>query len=274
MSELQSETTDSKQVSISQLGKVPRVSNPFSDHFSTQSEDYARYRPTYPSELYKLLFQECREHHLAWDCGAGNGQVACCLAEGFEQVYATEPSAEQLRHAKGHPRVRYHQTRAEDSGLPSKSVDLVAAGAAVHWFDLNLYLKEVQRVAKPGALVAFWTYSPYLAETEDPVTRWLGQLTEERLKEDWPPGMEWVLAGYKTLPFPFQELPAPAFSLELDWTSEQVMGWVSTWSAVVRKQRRLGRNLTQEFARELSEIWPSTGTTRLSVPLHLRLGRC
>lgn len=255
------------------VGKSPSVSNSFSDHFSTQSEEYARFRPTYPRELYEFLFHQCQRRHLAWDCGAGNGQVACCLAEGFEQVYATEPSAAQLRHAREHPRVSYRQTRAETSGLATESVDLVTAGAAVHWFELDHYLAEVQRVARPGAVVAFWTYSPYLAQVTDPVARWLGELAVQRLREDWPPGMEWVLAGYRTLPFPFQELPAPNFSLELDWTSERVLGWVLTWSAVVRRQQRTGVDLAAELAQELSEIWPETLEIRLSVPLHLRLGQ-
>ena len=41
----------------------------FEDHFSQSAQEYARYRPSYPPELFAYLASLCTSHQLAWDCG-------------------------------------------------------------------------------------------------------------------------------------------------------------------------------------------------------------
>ena len=77
------------------------------DHFSRQASLYARHRPRYPARLFSYLAAVAPGHRLAWDCGTGSGQAAVGLAEHFEQVVATDLSAEQIAHAPSHPRIRY-----------------------------------------------------------------------------------------------------------------------------------------------------------------------
>ena len=69
------------------------------DNFSTQSEGYAIYRPTYPQALYDYLFKLTENKQAAWDCATGNGQVARVLAQHFDAVYATDISENQLKNA-------------------------------------------------------------------------------------------------------------------------------------------------------------------------------
>ncbi|MBS1246447.1 MAG: methylase involved in ubiquinone/menaquinone biosynthesis, partial [Proteobacteria bacterium] len=68
----------------------------FQDHFSTQADAYARYRPTYPDALYAWLASRVPARALAWDCGTGSGQAAVALAAHFTQVIASDPSREQI----------------------------------------------------------------------------------------------------------------------------------------------------------------------------------
>jgi ubiquinone/menaquinone biosynthesis C-methylase UbiE len=42
---------------------------------------------------------------------------------------------------------------AEASGLADRSVDLVSVAQALHWFDLGRFFAEVQRVARPNAVI-------------------------------------------------------------------------------------------------------------------------
>src|SRR5215510_2448281 len=97
----------------------------FADHFSKQATDYAKYRPGYPRELFEWLRSLTTQHRLAWDVGTGNGQAAVELAEFFEHVVPTDPSAEQIANAKRHPRVAYGVRPAEMSDLAAASADLV-----------------------------------------------------------------------------------------------------------------------------------------------------
>lgn len=69
------------------------------DNFSTQSDQYAKYRPTYPSELFDFLNSIVINKEYAWDCGTGNGQFAYELATTFENVFATDISQSQIDHA-------------------------------------------------------------------------------------------------------------------------------------------------------------------------------
>jgi ubiquinone/menaquinone biosynthesis C-methylase UbiE len=130
------------------------------DHFSRQAPLYARHRPRYPAGLFAYLAAAAPGHRLAWDCGTGSGQAAVGLAEHFEQVVATDLSAEQIAHAMPHPRIRYviapadRVETAQTMGLEPQSVDLVTAAQALHWFDLDRFYAEVRRVLRPGGLLA------------------------------------------------------------------------------------------------------------------------
>ena len=121
------------------------------DHFSQHASSYAESRPSYPRELARYLASVAPGRQLAWDCGTGSGQAAILLADEFERVVATDPSAAQLEHAVPHPRVEYRVGREAESGLADACCDLVTAAQAAHWFDLPAFYVEVARVTRPRA---------------------------------------------------------------------------------------------------------------------------
>ena len=121
----------------------------FKDYFSGHAAEYATYRPRYPAALFVWLAQQCEQRDRGWDCATGNGQAAIALADHFQQVMATDASAEQLQQAPAHPQVTYRVALAATSGLDAHSLDLVTVAQAVHWFDLETFYREVKRVLKP-----------------------------------------------------------------------------------------------------------------------------
>jgi len=68
----------------------------FKDLFSTQSADYARYRPSYPPALFSWLASVAPARGLAVDVATGNGQAALALADHFDQVVGVDASAAKL----------------------------------------------------------------------------------------------------------------------------------------------------------------------------------
>ncbi|MGZ3706951.1 MAG: class I SAM-dependent methyltransferase, partial [Bdellovibrionota bacterium] len=129
----------------------------FRDYFSTQATDYARFRPRYPRALFQHLSEACANHDLAWDCGTGNGQAAVALAPFFKRVVATDPSENQLAEAdRSMANVHYSRAQAEESCLEAASADLITVAQAFHWFDQPRFFREVERVSKPGGLLAVW----------------------------------------------------------------------------------------------------------------------
>ena len=109
----------------------------FKDHFSRQSQAYSRYRPGYPTELIAWVAAQAPNRRLAVDCATGNGQAAIALAGHFESVLAVDGSLSQLRNAAAAPRVTYVAATAERLPVPGRSVSLVAAAQAAHWFDFE-----------------------------------------------------------------------------------------------------------------------------------------
>jgi hypothetical protein len=66
----------------------------------------------------------------------------------------------------------------------------------------------------------------------------------------------------------------PEFQLITEWSLEQAIGYLASWSAVQRfKDERPGEDPLPALAAELATLWPAAGTLRLNWPIHLRLGR-
>jgi len=200
------------------------------DLFSTQSSDYARFRPTYPPALFAWLAALAPARDTAVDVGTGNGQAAVALAAHFRRVLALDPSAAQLASATPHPRVEYRCAPAEATGLADGAADLLTIAQALHWLDHPRFFAEVRRVVRPGGVFAAWGYGfARITPAVDAVT---DDLAHARLGPYWEPERKLVDAGYRTLSFPFQPIEAPAFEMRLDWTLEHLSGYLGTWSSL------------------------------------------
>jgi hypothetical protein len=88
----------------------------------------------------------------------------------------------------------------------------------------------------------------------------------------WPPERRYVEEGYRTLPFPWPDVPHPPFSLETCWDLDQVIGYLATWSSVQRFKDSLGLDPLPELRATLVEAWPRGEPRALHWPIHLRLG--
>ncbi len=243
----------------------------FKDHFSGVAANYADYRPVYPSALADVLAERAPSRGLALDCGCGSGQLSLLLADRFDRVIATDASAAQVAAAPQHPRVTYKVAPAEGSGLPDRCADLVVAAQAAHWFDLEHYWREVDRVAKPGALAALVGYG--LMRVDDAIDAIIVPYHNETLKPYWPAERWLVVAGYDHVKLPYPEVAAPALDMTADWSLDQLVGYMTTWSGL-KAAERAGRNLLPEVVERLASAWGDPARPRtVRWPLFLRLGR-
>lgn len=244
----------------------------FKDHFSSRSADYARFRPTYPLALAAYLGALAPSRELALDCGCGAGQLSVLLGDVFDQVAATDASAQQIENAKPHPNVIYRAAPAETSGLADQSADLITVAQAAHWFDLDVFYTEVRRILKPGGVIALITYG--VTVTDGPAGEALSDFYTNIIGPYWPPERRHVEEGYRGLPFPFDEFEAEPLAMRADWTLDQLLGYVDTWSAVRGAEKALGRAPYEEFATRLAACWGDPDTPHeIRWPLSFRLGR-
>ena len=242
----------------------------FADHFSSIAQQYAAYRPTYPPALVEALVERS-EPGTAWDAGCGNGQLAVALAEHFARVIATDPAQAQLDAAQPHPRVEYRCVPAEASGLPDACADLVVAAQAAHWFDWPRFVAEAGRVAKPGALVALVSYGNLHVGGD------AGQIVEHYYRDVvapyWPRGREHVENGYRDLVLPWPAVPAPSVAMTATWLRDELVGYMSTWSATARLVEARGPGLFEALRTELAMAWPDGERRDVRWPLTLRFTR-
>jgi SAM-dependent methyltransferase len=245
----------------------------FHDHFSAAAAEYARFRPRYPDALFAWLASLAPERAVAWDCATGNGQAAVGLAGHFARVVATDASPEQLAHAEPHPRVEYAVAPAERSGLPDASVDLVAVAQALHWFDLPAFHVEAARVLRGGGVLAAWCYGA-LELAAPALQRPIEAFYHGTLGPYWPPERRWVEDGYRSLPLPLAEVPAPPFTMESRLDLDALIGYVGTWSATRRHHAATGHDALSDLRDALARGWGDPGEPRLvRWPLALRVGR-
>jgi SAM-dependent methyltransferase len=246
---------------------------PYADHFSALAGAYVSCRPSYPDELFTYLGSVVEGHELAWDCAAGSGQATIPLARVFRRVVGTDASSAMIAQAPPHPAVEYRVAGAEASGLGSASTDLVTVAQALHWFDLEPFYTEVERVLVPRGVLAAWTYGNQTLDDEA-MDGLLNRFYHEIVGPYWAPERRHVEAGYQTLAFPYPELEPPAFAMHQDWTLRELLGYLGTWSATWRFRETTGRDPVAELAQQLTPLWGDIASSRhVRWPLSLRIGR-
>jgi SAM-dependent methyltransferase len=242
------------------------------DLFGPQAESYARFRPTYPARLFAWAASLVRSHQTAWDCATGSGQAAFGLADRFDRVVATDISERQIARARRHPNVDYRVAAAESSGLACGSVDLVMVAQALHWLDLDAFYREVRRVVRPRGALVVSVYGDVSAGSD--VEPFLRELDRQTLATYWAPERRHVWEGYAGLPFPFEELAAPELVLEAQWTLDDLLGYLRSWSGVQTYVERRGSSPLDRLAARLAPLWGGhERRRRVTWPLRVRAGR-
>ena len=131
--------------------------------FSSRVASYVRARPSYPSEIIRILEQDCgfSGSSVVADIGAGTGIFTRLLLENGNRVFGVEPNREMRLAAEEYlsqyPSFVSVEGTAEATTLPSYSVDLVTCAQAAHWFERENALGEFRRILKPrGFLLLVW----------------------------------------------------------------------------------------------------------------------
>jgi len=241
------------------------------DNFSTQSDKYAKYRPTYPSNLFEFLNSKIQDKHNAWDCGTGNGQVAYELAKTFDNVFATDISQSQIDNALQAANISYSLQPAEKTNFDNGLFDLIVVAQAIHWFDFDKFYTEVKRTAKDNALLSVVGYGKF--EISEQIDNVIADFYNNVICKYWDKERKYIDDNYKTIPFPFDEIQTPNFVNTQYWTLEHLIGYLNTWSAVKHFIKQNGYNPIDKLQKDIEQLWGNEQTKQVHFPLLLRIGK-
>lgn len=241
------------------------------DRFSEKASGYAKFRPSYPPLLFNLVYSHVNSFDAAWDAGTGNGQVAEVLASKFNKVYATDISIKQLMKVPALPNLSSFVADETAPQISSDSLDLITAAQAAHWFDLDVFNKEVERVAKKGALLAVWGYG--LIELPESWQDFMQEFYSKTLGTYWDAERKHIDTAYKDLQFPFREIAVrEKISMSYTWDIKQLEGYLNTWSAVTNYTKINSANPVGNFVHSLPKVH-SSSSFEVRFPLFIRLFR-
>ena len=128
--------------------------------FSDRVENYIRWRPGYPDDLFRILAADAGLNQPAQvaDIGSGTGISAELFLRQGHTVHAVEPNREMRQAAESllarYPQFRSVEGTAENTTLPGGSVDFIVAAQAFHWFDVEKTRTEFSRILRPGGWCA------------------------------------------------------------------------------------------------------------------------
>lgn len=127
--------------------------------FSNRVEDYIRYRPHYPKQVIGFLHDELglKVNDVIADIGSGTGISSELFLGNGNTVWGVEPNREMRKAAecllKDYANFKSVDGTAEQLPLSNNSVDMIVAGQAFHWFNVEKSKEEFRRVLKPGKYV-------------------------------------------------------------------------------------------------------------------------
>jgi ubiquinone/menaquinone biosynthesis C-methylase UbiE len=241
------------------------------DYFSGHSKLYATFRPTYPDALYQFIFKHLQSKSVAWDCATGNGQVAQYLSCHFDKVLATDISQQQLDNAFQASNILYSVSPAEKTGFKNQSIDLITVAQALHWFTIEDFYKEVNRVAKPGAILAIWGYN-VLSISPD-VDKIIEEFYLGTTGPYWDERRKLIDDEYKSIAFPFEDIHFPKIEMTTAWSLEHLTGYLTTWSATQKFIKVNGFDPVIPVYEKLKSHWKDGELKEVRFPLFGKIGR-
>lgn len=241
------------------------------DKFSTQSDAYKKFRPTYPDELYEVILSTVKSRNECWDCGTGNGQVAVELSKHFKKVYATDLSQNQIDNAEKRENILYAVGTAEKTGFDDNKFDLVTVAQAAHWFHIDAFNKEVRRVCKNGGIVCVWGYG--LLRINDPINKLIDEFYNDIIGPYWDPERRHIENGYNSLNFDFSELDTPKnLFIRTQWTLPEFEGYLNSWSSVQNYKELKKENPVTWMMDNLKKLWGENVQKEVRFPIFMKMG--
>lgn len=239
--------------------------------FSRQGADYFHNRPDYPIELIQYLSSLCNTRKTAWDVGTGNGQVAIKLSSFFEKIIATDIAKEQIENAIKKKNINYCISSAENSKIEDQSINLITGGQVAPWLKIHEFYSEAKRVAEKNCIIALFGFRE--VDICKDLNILINNVIHNLLNDYWPGGKQLNDNRYSNLPFPFEEIKCPQFTIVKNWNPENIFQLIDSYSGGRVFFEKNGYKVTTLIKNEFIKLWGDNNISKIvKIPIYMRVG--
>lgn len=227
--------------------------------YETAAQRYNRGRPYFhPLVIEKIASRlPGGKTGLALDVACGTGQSAQALSRIAGMVVGADVSTEMLGVVPRIANVFCVAAPAEQLPFGAGTFDLLTVALAFHWFSREAFLKEANRVLKPGGWLVVYN------------NWWTGRMIENPAFEEWTRGA--YISRYpnperdRRLPaddatrYGFEAVDSEKFENEVQYNVEQVVDYLTTQSNIIGAVERGEESLSdvrEWLAKEIQPLFP------------------
>ena len=153
--------------------------------FNTVASAYEKLRPTYPDELYNMIFDyiALNESCSAIEVGIGGGQATLPILKTGCHLTAVEYGGELTKVCKEkfkeYRNFSIITNKFEDTNFSSETFDLVYSASAFHWVPENIGYTKVFSMLKSGGAFARFANHPYRDKSNLPLAEEIDRIYGE-----------------------------------------------------------------------------------------------
>lgn len=205
-------------------------------HPKTAAERYSKGRPDFHSNTIKHIkdyLQLDKKLDKALDIACGTGLSTKALLEIANNVYGTDVSHEMLKLASPSDKINYSLAPAEQQPFTDNTFDLITVSSGVHWFDIDKFLAEANRLLKSKSWLVLYE-NHFIAEMigNDNFTNWFSNVYLKRFPSP-PRNNAYAWTNENLIPRNFNFVKEERFKNSITLNKKQLALYFTTQSNII-----------------------------------------
>jgi ubiquinone/menaquinone biosynthesis C-methylase UbiE len=237
-------------------------------NLKTASERYSRGRPDFHSNtimhIKDYLHLDIKFNN-ALDVACGTGLSTKALLKIATNVYGTDISQEMLNFASQSDKIHYSIASAEQQPFTDNYFDLITVSSGVHWFDIDKFLIEANRLLKSKSWLVIYE-NHFIAEMvgNDNFTNWFPNFYLKKFPSP-PRNNAYSWTNENLIPKNFNIVTEEKFKNAITLNKKQLALYFTTQSniiAAVEKCETTFEQVENRLDQELALFFENDDTTQ------------
>ena len=234
----------------------------------TAAERYSKGRPDFHSNTTKHIkeyLQLDEKLNTALDIACGTGLSTNALLEIATNVYGTDTSQEMLNFASQPDKIYYSLAPAEQQPFEDNKFDLITVSSGVHWFDIDKFLVEANRLLKSKSWLVLYE-NHFIAEMvgNDKFSNWFPDVYLKKFPSP-PRNNDYSWTNENLILKNFNFVTEEKFKNDIVFNKKQLALYFTTQSniiAAVEKNQTTYEQVENWLDQELTSFFNNDDTTQ------------